>query len=267
MDKKYYIYMTTNLINGKKYIGKHYGYLDDNYLGSGKILLRAIEKYGKDNFQKEIIDISSSESENCEKEKYYIALYNACKNDMFYNIHEGGAGGYTTAGYTLEQKLELSKKFSLAHQGAKNCMYGKHHTQKTKDKISYHAKYIRDKSIYQTQEYKEKMSKAVSGKNNGMYGKHHSIESKQKMSESHKGIAAGKQNGMYGKKGEYAINGKIIEMYDKDYNFLKSFPSKQMVLDFLHLKGHIGLDKAIKNNTLYKGYYWKIISKKPKKEV
>ena len=36
--KQYYIYLTINLINGKKYIGKHYGELDDSYLGSGTIL-------------------------------------------------------------------------------------------------------------------------------------------------------------------------------------------------------------------------------------
>lgn len=44
---KYYIYMTTNLINEKKYIGKHKGELDGSYLGSGTALLRAIDKYGK----------------------------------------------------------------------------------------------------------------------------------------------------------------------------------------------------------------------------
>lgn len=36
--KQYYVYMTTNLLNGKKYIGMHYGELDDNYLGSGFLL-------------------------------------------------------------------------------------------------------------------------------------------------------------------------------------------------------------------------------------
>lgn len=53
-----YIYMTTNLINGKKYIGKHKGELNDSYLGSGTLLLRAIKKYGKENFKKEILYIS-----------------------------------------------------------------------------------------------------------------------------------------------------------------------------------------------------------------
>lgn len=48
--KQYYIYLITNSVNGMKYIGKHYGELDDTYLGSGKLLKLDIAKYGKDCF-------------------------------------------------------------------------------------------------------------------------------------------------------------------------------------------------------------------------
>ena len=52
--KKYIVYETTNLINGKYYIGVHRKN-GKNYLGSGKILIYAIKKYGRDNFMREIL--------------------------------------------------------------------------------------------------------------------------------------------------------------------------------------------------------------------
>ena len=59
--KQYYIYLTTNLINGKKYIGKHYGEINDSYLGSGILIKKAIKKYGSNNFTKKILFISKDE--------------------------------------------------------------------------------------------------------------------------------------------------------------------------------------------------------------
>ena len=259
--KQHYIYLTTNIINGMKYIGKHYGELDDTYLGSGKLLKADIAKYGKEYFQKSIIYISNDDLENSEKEKQFIALYNAVSNPLFYNIHEGGSGGNTTAGYSPEEKKALRRKLSEVNRGKRNGMYGKHHTEKTKAFLSYWAEFERDNSHYHTEDFRNKMSKLTIGSNNGMYGKKHSEESKRKMSENSKGKTSGEKNGMYGKSGNNAINGKRIEMYDENHNFIQAFKAKTAVLRFLGLKGHTQLDKAIKNETLYKGYYWKQIEK------
>lgn len=61
------IYKTTNLVNGMIYIGKK-SQDYDTYLGSGLLLKRAIAKYGKDNFKKEIIDTAQTIDELNEKE-------------------------------------------------------------------------------------------------------------------------------------------------------------------------------------------------------
>ena len=50
------VYRITNMINGKKYIGKHSTTdVYDGYFGSGVAIKQAINKYGIDNFKKEII--------------------------------------------------------------------------------------------------------------------------------------------------------------------------------------------------------------------
>ena len=259
--KQHYIYLTTNNINGMKYIGKHYGELDDTYLGSGKLLKQGILKYGKENFTKSILYVSENDFENSEKEKQFIALYNAVSNPLFYNIHEGGSGGNTTVGYSPEEKEALRRKLSEINRGKNNGMYGKHHTEQTKAFLSYWAEFERDNSHYRTDEFRQKMSQITSGSNNGMYGKKHTEESKQKMSINSKGKTAGEKNGMYGKSGNKALNGKQIEMYDENWNLIQVFNAKTAVLQFLGMKGHTQLDKAIKNQTLYKGYYWKQIEK------
>ena len=67
--KHYLVYKTTNLVNGKIYIGKHEtDNLDDGYLGSGKILRKAIEKYGEQNFKREILFECSTREEMNAKE-------------------------------------------------------------------------------------------------------------------------------------------------------------------------------------------------------
>lgn len=90
----YEIYMTTNKINNKKYIGQHKLTEEkDYYLGSGKILKDAIEKYGRENFSKETLCLCESKEEANIQEKYYIALYEADTSTEFYNIAKGGDGG------------------------------------------------------------------------------------------------------------------------------------------------------------------------------
>lgn len=86
------VYETINKVNGKRYIGKD-KHNDPKYLGSGKLLQKAIKKYGKENFIKTILEYCSSEEELAEKEKYWIKLTNAQLSKLYYNIGEGGSGG------------------------------------------------------------------------------------------------------------------------------------------------------------------------------
>ena len=96
MNKVYYIYKITNLINGKIYIGKHSQKIQnkDSYFGSGVLLNKAIVKYGKENFKKEIIEMCEKDNIN-DKEIYWINKFNSFTPNG-YNLAKGGNGGNST---------------------------------------------------------------------------------------------------------------------------------------------------------------------------
>lgn len=121
------IYKTTNLINGKFYVGKDEKNNPD-YYGSGLILNKAIEKYGKENFTKEILETCLSKEELNEREIYWISKLNATIDG--YNIALGGAGGDT---YSMNPNLHNIKEKLT---GENNHFYGRKHSEETKRKIS-----------------------------------------------------------------------------------------------------------------------------------
>jgi hypothetical protein len=86
------IYKTTNLINGKIYVGKDVKN-NHSYIGSGFIFRISVEKYGKENFKKEILEYCHTIEELNKKEKYWIKTLNSTDKNIGYNIMEGGQGG------------------------------------------------------------------------------------------------------------------------------------------------------------------------------
>jgi len=70
------VYEITNLINGKKYIGMD-THNNPNYLGSGSLILKAIKKYGRQNFKKIIIEHCSNIEELEKRETYWINFYDS----------------------------------------------------------------------------------------------------------------------------------------------------------------------------------------------
>lgn len=244
--KQHYVYLTTNLVNNMKYIGMHYGELDDAYLGSGKLLNLAIKKYGRDNFKKEIIKIANSAQENAQNEKEIIKEYNAIADRNFYNIHEGGFGGDTWSGQPEYIKEQRRQEISQRYSGAGNPRYGAFLTEETKQKIRKN----RDTKYMLTSEYRQVMSKAMSGEKNGMYGKHHTSNTKMKISMSKRGKLLKSDNG----------NAKQITAYlDAEHTQkVKSFSCIQDALIYVGTKStdYSGISKRIKQNKPYKGYYW-----------
>lgn len=92
------IYKITNLINNKIYIGKDTT-SDPNYFGSGLLINRSFKKYGKENFTKEVIDITDDCDELSKKEIYWISHYKSTDRKIGYNIAPGGDGGDTLSNH------------------------------------------------------------------------------------------------------------------------------------------------------------------------
>ena len=159
-----YVYLTTNNVNGKQYIGQHISEtFDKNYKGSGKLIRQAFKKYGKRNFSTIILEECNSQEELNKKEKDWILYYKADESNNFYNISNGGASGF---GGLVGDKNPAKRPSVRQKMSENHC--------------------------------------DVSKENNPNYGKKMSDEQRQKISQSRiqRKIAVGEKNPMYGKRGK-----------------------------------------------------------------
>lgn len=171
------IYKTLNIVNGKYYIGMDTNN-NPNYLGSGTLLKKAIEKYGKDSFKKIILEQCDSIEQLKEQEKYWINVYNACSDRESYNISTGGTGGDN---FTHNPDKELIRKKLQARR----------HTDATKKKISENnwQKYNpgHRTGTKWSEEQRTKMEMYLAENGSPFKGKCHTEEAKQKNREKHLG--------------------------------------------------------------------------------
>lgn len=106
------VYKITNLVNSKVYIGKHQTKdLDDNYMGSGKLIRAAIKKHGIENFKKEILFVFETEEEMNAKEAELVTE-EFIASGVSYNLCPGGHGGW---GYLNDGSAKHIKRCSLAN--------------------------------------------------------------------------------------------------------------------------------------------------------
>lgn len=121
-----FIYMWTNNANGMRYIGRHAGKQTSTYKGSGKYFRRALEKFGEENFTREILRECVDIRDCIKWEQYYLDLYDAANSDGFYNISPSAHGGHHGADYRGEKNPMWGKKHPnhVSHFGPANGMYG-----------------------------------------------------------------------------------------------------------------------------------------------
>lgn len=251
-----YVYKTTNLVNGKMYIGKTI-HNDSSYLGSGLLIEKSIRKYGKDNFVKEIIEECENEQELNEREIYWISHFNACESELYYNIGTCGEG---TDNFTYNPNRELIReKIRNSIKGTKQTIEtiqkrvetntGKKRTKEQRDTIS------------QSQlNYYKKNPNRQKGSDNGNYGKKHpglnkgriiSEETRKKQSNTLKNKGEEYWNNFRELKKKERI--KVFQ-YDLEGNLVKEWDS---VTEAIRCVGASVSDAIYGRQKTAHGYIWK----------
>lgn len=202
MEIYYYLYKITNLINRKIYVGVHKTTnINDDYMGSGKLLKAAIIKYGIENFNKEILDTFDNPIDMFDAEAKLVNEDFISMNET-YNIKLGGEGGwdYINSNFSSDQKIIAAKASRISYRDKlKNAEYAKSisikHRNSTKNAWK-NGKYINANIGY------------------GFEGKHHTDEAKCKISKAISKVQRGKGNSMYG----------MMWIYNEDLKESKRIP-------------------------------------------
>lgn len=240
-----YIYVTTNIISGKVYVGKKTSPFNPNYLGSGRYITNAVNKYGPDNFKVSVIEYADNLSDLNQKEIYWIQHY---KDEGFemYNISRGGDGGDTYLnlsekdrrvrldnlkknGYfshitktqfkeLLEHSVETRRKnaeergYWFSEEARKHMSEGqknrKPFTAEKQAEISRRRTETRKRNGYRhSKETLEKISRSNKGRV-------FSEEYRRKLSENRKGTHCGSDNPFYGKHHSDEVK-QLLSEYNK----------------------------------------------------
>lgn len=201
----YCVYMHTNKINNKIYIGQtcqsvHRRWRNGDGYKDNPYFYNAIQKYGWDNFEHEIIASNLTVEEANKFESVLIEKLDTMNPSKGYNLQSGGAN-FTVSELTRQKLSEAGKnrvvsdetkqKLSISKIGDKNPMYGK--------RGSLNPIYGKPRS----EEHKKNLSlshKGIqAGENHPLFGKPRPEDVKIKISQSNKGKQAGEKHPMYGK--------------------------------------------------------------------
>lgn len=157
MDKKYVVYRHI-VPNGKMYVGltrinpiKRWNY--GNGYKDCTLFFRAINKYGWDNIQHEILLDNLTKEQASLAERLFIGYWDLTNSDKGYNLEAGGFTGYDISDATRKKMSESARKRKASDE--------------TRRKIS-----IANIGRKHTEETKRLISKLYTGNGNPMYGKH-----------------------------------------------------------------------------------------------
>lgn len=169
------IYLHTNLLNGKVYVGQTWGTLKQRWRNGTqykpcRLFQRAIQKYGHAAFDHQVIGAADTQERLDNLEKVWIILLQATNPNFGYNLKSGGSKGRASAATC--HKISVAKRNPSAV---------------TRLHLSLAAKLRRA-----TKKTRRKLQAALIG-NKRALGHKHSIKTRHQMSESHTGVPLSKE--------------------------------------------------------------------------
>lgn len=258
------VYLTTNMVNGKKYIGKD-SKNNPNYLGSGVLLQKAISKYGKNNFKKDIIEECTNLEQLVEREEYWLNFYNAGNSPMFYNLHNYSSGAPSGEKNKLfGRKLSFKRRMQISQS-----LRGRIHSEETKKRIR-ESNIGKNLGKYPSEETRIKLSKAATGRkhtdeskekiriknigNKSRTGMPHLTETKEKIKDAQIGIKK-KPESVY--KNFLAQKKKPINQYDTDGNLIQEYDGIRLAERVTGIKRQSLISALSGKSKTSGGFIWK----------
>lgn len=202
----YLIYKTTNNINGKIYIGCHATKnINDNYLGSGILLKRAIQKYGIENFTKEILECFDNPIDMFNME---VVLVNETFiiDENTYNVMIGGHGGWKTINNNLTQKERKENRLVFKNRYNTKTITDEERLDKRKE--IGRKNFVNKRGMFDP--------KYIGTNKSYFFGKKHTEETKQKIGKANAKKQKGEKNSQYGTCWVYSLDKKINLKIKKD---------------------------------------------------
>ena len=178
---KHLLYKTVNKLNGRFYVGMHSTRnINDAYLGSGRRLKAEVNKYGRENFEKIILEELPSREILAQRERE-VVNDSLRENPLCLNLKNGGEGGgrfWGNKNSILALNDPLTKK--------KAALKGNATLRERRKNTQY------------TEQYSNNLSISKKFKPNNWLGRHHSEETKCKLKLSMLGLQKGEKNSQFG---------------------------------------------------------------------
>lgn len=201
----FYIYRIVNMINNHDYIGrrkapKSLSPSEDKYMGSGVLIKKAIQKYGKHNFKKEILESNLTFEEAIKREVFWIEDFKN-RGLGIYNISPG-CEGFSSKDLISEKALKEfnNHKANKVRENWKNL---------SEESYSLRTDHMKEAWANKTSSERESFSKKRSQIQKKVYSQ---LSSEQKQSINEKRISSLKEmHQQRSEKEQKIINSKISQ--------------------------------------------------------